>query len=144
MTPINEAYLTEQFHLMQEYLKRAREIARRPDDHFLADYMAIDAAVRQITVLFETAHNIAKHIIAQQAWKQAKSKAQAFEVLAESGVLSAALADAFKKASGFRNLVTYQTAMIDHTVVLRVLREHLGDFQLFLNQVAEWISKQKP
>lgn len=142
MTPINEAYLSEQFRLMQEYLVRASGIAKLSDEAFLSDFMAIDASIRQITVLFETAHNIAKHIISQQGWRNAQSKAEAFQILAENGVLLADLAESFKGASGFRNLVTYQTAIVDNTVVLRVLRQHLGDFQLFLSQIAKWVTEQ--
>lgn len=74
MTPINEAYLSEQFRLIEKYLARAGQIARRSNEEFLSDPVAIDAAIRQITVLFETAHNIAKHIIAQQAWRSPKAK----------------------------------------------------------------------
>lgn len=139
MTPVNEAYLSEQFRLIVEYLSRARRIAQRSNDEFLSDPTAIDAAVRQVTVLFETSHNIAKHIIAQQDWRSPQSKAEAFEILAENRVLQNDLVGSFREASRFRDLVTYQTAVVNDKVVLQILREHLGDFERFMSQVAVWL-----
>lgn len=64
MKSLNRQYLMEQFLLIEEYLNRARSIARQDLDSFLKDGILIDASVRELTVLFETCHNIAKHIIA--------------------------------------------------------------------------------
>lgn len=52
------------------------------------------------------------------------------------------LVESFRGASRFRNLVTYQTAIVDDSIVLQVLREHLVDFGQFLSQVAEWVHKR--
>jgi len=41
VSEINREYLLEQFRLMEEYLQRARGIARRSRDVFLADPIAI-------------------------------------------------------------------------------------------------------
>ena len=79
--------------------------------------MAIDAVIRQLTVLFETSHNIAKHIIARRAWRKPESKADAFDVLVKERVLPKDLAESFRLASRFRNLVTYQTTVINETIV---------------------------
>jgi uncharacterized protein YutE (UPF0331/DUF86 family) len=53
--------------------------------------------------------------------------------------LSEALRDAFRSAARFRNLVTYQTAVIQDDVVFRILQEHLSDFEGFLAAVAHWL-----
>lgn len=141
MSPIEDAYLLQQFQLIQEYLSRAKRIAGRTKEEFLSDPIAIDAAIRELTVLFETSHNIAKHIIACNGWRNPTSKAETFEVLAEMGVLPNSLADSFRQASRFRNLVTYQTALIEEEIVYRILRERLIDFESFVSHVAQWLKK---
>ena len=101
MTDINQDYLLEQFHLAEEYLRRARGLASRSKAEYLSDPYAIDASVRELTVLFETAHNIAKHLISRSGWREPLSKAEAFEILGEQGVLHDDLVESFREAARF-------------------------------------------
>ncbi len=136
---MNRDYLLEQLELIEEYLERARSLAGHSRDEFLADWMKVDAAVRGLSVLFETSHNIAKHLIASRGWATAASKAGAFEVLAQEKVLPEGLADSLRQAARFRNLITYQTAIVNNDVVYDVLNTRLGDYEQFASQVARWI-----
>jgi len=139
MDDLNQAYLLDQFRLIEEYLGRARGIAARTREEYLADPNLVDASVRQVTVLFETCHNVAKHLIARSGWPPPETKAEAFELLFDKGVIGEALRDAFRSAARFRNLVTYQTAIVDDNVVFQILQEHLSDFEAFLGAVARWL-----
>lgn len=138
---MNREYLLEQFGLLEEYLERARSISRRQEDEFLSDPILVDASVRQITVLFETSHNIAKHLIAELGWREAQSKAEAFEILAERDVLPAPLCDSLRQAARFRNLATYQTARLADKIVYEILTEHVADFEKFAAHVAHWLDE---
>jgi uncharacterized protein YutE (UPF0331/DUF86 family) len=140
MADLNPEYLLEQFQLIEEYLQRARGIAGRPRDQYLQDPYAVDASVRELVVLFETSHNVAKHLIARKDWRAPTSKAEAFEILGEQGILPEDLVEAFREASRFRNLVTYQTAIVRDEIVYQVLQAHLTDFERFLSLVARWLS----
>jgi uncharacterized protein YutE (UPF0331/DUF86 family) len=136
---VNHEYLLEQFRLAEEYLGRARGIAGLSREQYLVDKNAVDASVRQLTVLFETCHNIGKHLISRNGWRAPASKAETFEILAEQNVLPGPLGDAFREASRFRNLVTYQTAVVRDEVVYEILQGHLTDFEQFLSHVARWL-----
>jgi hypothetical protein len=50
MDEINQAYLLDQFRLIEEYLRRARGIAYRTREEYLSDPILVDASVRQVTV----------------------------------------------------------------------------------------------
>jgi len=139
MSDINQEYLIEQFELVEEFLRRARGIASRSREDYLGDPYAIDASVRELTVLFETCHNIAKHLIARHGWRSPLSKAEAFEILGEQGILPGDVVEAFREASRFRNLVTYQTVIVRDEVVYQILQDHLADFERFLSLVARWL-----
>src|ERR1700712_851499 len=117
MNDLNQGYLLDQFRLIEEYLRRARGIASRTREEYMGDPNLVDASVRQVTVLFETCHNVAKHLISRFGWQPPETKAGAFETLHEHGVVTEALRDAFRSAARFRNLVTYQTAVIQDDVV---------------------------
>lgn len=140
MSELNREYLLEQFELIEEYLQRARRVAALSQEEYLADPTAIDASVRQLTVLFETSHNIAKHLSSRLGWRPSRSKAETFEVLAEQGVLPPDLCQSFREASRFRNLVTYQTAMVKEALVYKILQDHLGDFERFTALVGRWLA----
>jgi uncharacterized protein YutE (UPF0331/DUF86 family) len=141
---VNREYLLEQFRLAEEYLGRARAIAGLSLQEYLQDKNAVDASVRQLTVLFETCHNIGKHLISRHDWRVPGSKAETFEILAEHAVLPSDLGDAFRGASRFRNLVTYQTAVVRDELVYEVLQNHLTDFDRFLSSVARWLESGEP
>lgn len=139
MSDVNQEYLIEQFELVEEFLRRARGIAARSQEDYLSDSYAIDASVRELTVLFETCHNIAKHLIARHGWRAPLSKAEAFEILGEQGILSEDVVEAFREASRFRNLAIYQTTIVRDEVVYQILQDHLTDFERFLSLVARWL-----
>jgi len=139
MDELNPSYLLEQFRLIEEYLHRARGIAARSREEYVQDPNLVDASVRQLTVLFETCHNVAKHLISRFDWRPPETKAEAFEILCEHGVVTENLQDAFRSAARFRNLVTYQTAIVQDDIVYRILQEHLTDFESFLVSVAQWL-----
>jgi uncharacterized protein YutE (UPF0331/DUF86 family) len=141
---VNREYLLEQFQLAEEYLRRARGIAGLHREQYLLDKNAVDASVRQLTVLFETCHNIGKHLISRHDWRAPGSKAETFEILAEHAILPSDLSEAFRGASRFRNLVTYQTAIIQDELVYEVLQNHLEDFDRFLSCVARWLESEEP
>lgn len=143
MDDVNREYLLEQFRLVEEYLRRARGIAGRSREEYLLDANAVDASVRQLQVLFETCHNIGKHLISRHSWRVPTSKAETFEILAEQGILPRKLADSFLAASRFRNLVTYQTAIVQDEIVYSVLQHNLTDFEEFLSCVARWLAGGK-
>jgi len=140
MSGENLDYLTQQFKLIEEYIRRARAIASLSLSEYLDDPNLGDASVRQLTVLFETCHNVGKHILSRRGWREPLNKAETFEILAEQGVLALSLVDALREAARFRNLVTYQTTMVNETKVYEILQDHLGDFDRFLAEVAGWLS----
>lgn len=139
----NHDYLLEQFRIIEEYLGRARGIAGLSEQDYLGDLNLVDASIRQLTVLFETCHNIGKHLVASYGWRASTTKAETFEILAEQGILSQDLLLSFQDAARFRNLVTYQTAVVQNTLVFQVLRENLGDFERFLTSVSEWLEAHR-
>lgn len=87
-------------------------------------------------------NHIAKHLIARYGWRAPASKADTFEILSDEGVLPEGLSEAFQGAARFRNLVTYQTAIVENEIVYQILIQHLSDFETFLSSVAAWLGRQ--
>lgn len=83
--------------------------------------------------------DIATHVIADRGLKVPTTYADAFEILADAGLLDAALRDAMVRTTQFRNVVVHQYAAIDPVIVVRILREHLRDFTRFRAAVLTWL-----
>jgi uncharacterized protein YutE (UPF0331/DUF86 family) len=143
MSDVNQEYLLEQFRLIEEYLRRARGIASLSREDYLKDPYAVDASIREVIVLFEASHNVAKHLIARNDWRTPQSKAEAFEILGEQGILPQDLVDSLREAARFRNLATYQTVVIQDEIVYQILQDHLTDFERFLALIARWLSPEQ-
>lgn len=84
---------------LSEIAERIESLTSQPRESYLLDKNAVDASVRQLTVLFETCHNIGKHLISRHSWRLPASKAETFEILAEQGILPRELAGSFVAAS---------------------------------------------
>lgn len=84
MADVNPDYLLEQFQLIEEYLRRAQGIASRRREEYLNDPYAVDASIRELIVLFETSHNIAKHLISREGWRAPQAKRRRSRSLASS------------------------------------------------------------
>jgi uncharacterized protein YutE (UPF0331/DUF86 family) len=59
-----------------------------------------------------------------------------FSILAERGVIDAALGDRLRAAAGLRNLVAHQYGVLDFTRVHAVARAELDDLLAFCDQLA--------
>jgi uncharacterized protein YutE (UPF0331/DUF86 family) len=56
---------------------------------------------------------------------------EAFEGLEKIGVINAALCVSLKRATGFRNILAHEYAVIDWILVMRVMRTDLKDLKVF-------------
>jgi uncharacterized protein YutE (UPF0331/DUF86 family) len=94
---------------------------------------------RTLQLAIEVCLDIANHIIADRRLRVPATYAEVFTVLAEAGLLDPTERDAMVRMSGLRNLIVHEYAQIDPAMVVRVLREHLGDFAGFKTAVLRWI-----
>lgn len=94
---------------------------------------------RTLQLAIEVCLDIANHVIAARRLRVPATYADAFEVLAEAGLLDSPQRDAMIRMSGFRNLIVHEYARIDPAMVVRILREHLGDLSRFKTAVLVWM-----
>ena len=80
---------------------------------------------------------IAAHLIANLNAPAPDTMSDAFDVLAQEGVISTALAERLKQAVGFRNIAVHQYKKIDWAIVHGIARSRLGDFAEFARAVGD-------
>ena len=131
-----------------ESLRRCiqRVESRLPDNlnALLADLDAQDIISLNLTRAVQLCVDIASHWLAEHPDATApKTMAQAFEALAQSGVIDADLAARMRKSVGFRNVMAHNYDDINWAIVYAICTKHLGDFRTFAKVFSSLMAKDK-
>ena len=116
---------------LEQYVTQVEEFRGITAEEYRTDWKTQRIVERTLQMAIEACTDVANHIIADRNLRMPSTYAEAFEVLAEAGILTAAQREAMVRMSGFRNLIVHEYARIDPAMVIRALRERLGDFGAF-------------
>lgn len=86
----------------------------------------------------EACVDIAQHICSAQGWGPPADNGDAMKELGLHGVLSAELADAMRKAVGFRNVLVHEYVAVSDEIVTSRL-DDLSDLEQFSQQIAAFV-----
>lgn len=116
---------------LEQYITQVEEFRGITPEEYRRDWKTQRIVERTLQIAIEACADVANHIIADRNLRMPSTYAEAFEVLAEADILTAAQREAMVRMSGFRNLIVHEYARIEPAMVVRVLRERLGDFGAF-------------
>ncbi len=100
----------------------------------------VRAARYSLIVVVEAAAAICNHLCARRG-RAPESYPGCFEALGELGILDPALAGRLAAMARLRNLLIHGYGRIDDAQLHRILREDLGDLDLFLESVASYLER---
>ena len=121
---------------LRRALVRVRE--RTPGD---AAKLAVDLDAQDIVSLnlqraVQLCVDIAYHLAAAEDVAEPETMADAFITLGTLGMIDAPLADAMRRAVGFRNIAVHQYEKMDWQIVFDVATKRIADLELFARAVA--------
>jgi len=120
-----EGYLAE----LRPFLRHSREeFVREPGLHHLAE--------RFLHLACECVLDIAHHVISDESYRQPETYRDAMTVLAEEGLIDAALADRLGAWMGFRNVLVHFYVDLDHGRSYDAIADDLGDLEAFVRSLA--------
>ncbi|MBK6854417.1 MAG: DUF86 domain-containing protein [Burkholderiales bacterium] len=123
-----------------ESLRRclARVRTRRPATltELVADVDAQDVLVLNLSRAVQLCVDMAAHLLSELELPPPSTMGETFSRLAEAAMIDPELAQALRKAVGFRNLAVHNYDEIDWAIVFAISTSHLGDFEQFARQVA--------
>jgi uncharacterized protein YutE (UPF0331/DUF86 family) len=88
----------------------------------------------------EACIDIAQHICSAEGWGPPADNGDSMRLLGIHNVLTADLADALRKAVGFRNVLVHEYIQVSDEIVTTRL-EDLGDLERFVRNVTEFITE---
>ena len=132
-----EDILRSKIRSLSRSLDRVRAKLPPSAESLATDLDAQDIVVVNLQRAVQQAVDIATHVIADRGLPAPADMAQSFLQLHEKGWISAATAEALKRATGFRNISVHEYQKIDWTKVYRIGAEHLDDFRRFVAELKE-------
>ena len=124
---------------LSEYVSQVSEYRELTAEAYRRDWKVQRIVDRTLQMAIETCVDIASHVVADRQLRAPATYAETFEILVEAGLMSPDLGEAMVKMTGFRNVIVHEYAGIDADVVVRILREGLGDFRRFEAEALRWV-----
>jgi uncharacterized protein YutE (UPF0331/DUF86 family) len=121
--------------LLEAYLGQLAPYRGIDVDAYRADWKTQRIVERTLHLAIEVCMDVADHLVADRRLRMPETGAEAFEILAEAGVLPAPLATALASMVGFRNILVHDYTRLDPAIVVRVLGSDLSDIERFREAV---------
>jgi uncharacterized protein YutE (UPF0331/DUF86 family) len=125
------------------YLDKLRKLASIPRQEFLGDFTKVESAKHLLQISIECCLDVSNHIIASEGFRAPKSYAESFKILTEQGILPEEYLPVFQQMAQFRNRLVHLYWEIDDEVLYEVLQKDLGDFDIFVKHVLDYIAGQE-
>ncbi|WP_258360845.1 type VII toxin-antitoxin system HepT family RNase toxin [Moorella sulfitireducens] len=123
--------------------KRLQELARLPENDFLADPDKIGSAKYQFIVAIEAAIDLSNHIIAQNNWRIPEDYADTFRVLGEAGIFPPEFVGTLISMARFRNRLVHIYWDVDNNTLYSIMKNGLKDLDIFLKTMVELFSASR-
>ena len=103
---------------------------------------ALDLVAFNLMLAVQCSVDVATHIIAEQRWPTAASLADAFDRLAEHGVIALSTRDSMRGATRIRNIVAQGYAGLDVPKLHDAATRGLAELERLGSEVAVWLASQ--
>lgn len=115
---------------------RVREVLPSSADELAGDRTAREVVALNLFVAVQECLALATHWLADEGLDVPPTYGDVFRRLADRAVLPGELADRLAAASGFRNLIAHQYAVLDWSRVHAIASERLDDLLGFCDEIA--------
>lgn len=131
--------IEQKLESLRRCLTRIGEKCPVAPEALAVDPDAQDIVALNLTRAVQICVDIGAHLIAGKEVPSPETMGRTFDVLADLGYISPALALRLKKAVGFRNIAVHNYEAIDWHIVHAIATRNLSDFSDFAKAVVEKI-----
>ncbi len=121
------------------YLSQVAEYRGISLQDYRGDWKTQRIVERTLQMAIEVCADVANHVIADRGLRVPATYSEAFDVLAEAGMLPGPERDTMVRIVGFRNVIVHEYARIDAEIVVRILRQHIDDLARFGATARAWV-----
>jgi uncharacterized protein YutE (UPF0331/DUF86 family) len=128
---VDREKLSSRLDALESYVAELRGFREIPREEFVREPSIHHLAERYLHLACESVLDIARHVIADQGYRQAASNRNAIEVLAGEGLLDPMLSERLQGWMGLRNVLVHFYLEIDHGRTFDAIEQDLGDLDAF-------------
>ena len=121
---------------LRRALARVRQRTPSSAAALAADIDAQDIVSLNLQRAVQLGVDIAYHLAADTETAEPATMADAFTVLRDAGMIDPAIAEALRRAVGFRNIAVHQYEKMDWQIVFDVATKRIEDLEAFARAVA--------
>lgn len=125
---------------MREAVKQLQRLKGCEKVSFLKDPDKIGSAKYHFITAIEAAIDMCNHLISQNGYRAPEDYADAFVILGENRAFEKSFVESMKEMARFRNRLVHIYWEIDEKQIYDILQKRLGDFKIFLDQLARFLS----
>jgi uncharacterized protein YutE (UPF0331/DUF86 family) len=130
--------------VIEANLSRLEQLKGYSREDFLADFRNVESAKRLLQVAIEAMIDAVTHIIARKRLPTPAGHAEAFTRLGDAGLLPREHIPTYLIMVRFRNRLVHVYAEVSDAEVYRILQSDLGDFRIFLTDLAQILALEPP
>ncbi|MHC1727775.1 MAG: DUF86 domain-containing protein [Syntrophobacteraceae bacterium] len=117
-------------------LRRSEDINR---EKYRTDLRTRAFVERYIHLSIEEMIDVANHFVSFHQWREPTSFRDLFSILREHDIIPEKHLLTFQRMASFRNILVHRYENIDDELVFGIFTKHLGDFDLFIRLVTDWV-----
>jgi uncharacterized protein YutE (UPF0331/DUF86 family) len=133
---VDKALLAARIASVRDAVSRIRSVLPADGNAFLADRTVREVVILNLFVALQDVLSLATHWLADEGSVVPQSYRDVFLAMGDRRFLSAELAGRLAAASGLRNLVAHQYAVIDWLRIHEIASLHLDDLLSFCEELA--------
>lgn len=128
--------IQEKIGEIEKFLEELESSLPEDFEEYKTDYKLRAIGERYFEKIIEGIVDLAFLVIKEKNLKQPEEDKQAFDILANEGIIKNSLADKLKDAKGMRNILAHEYGRIDDELVFHSLIEELiPDVQEFIKSI---------
>lgn len=134
---MDKAIIAEKLESLRRRVRRIEEKRPATAEELKSDPDLQDIISVNLTRAVQVAVDIATHVLASKDRPAPENMGQAFQQLAEAGVIPEAIASRMIAAVGFRNVAVHSYRSINWDIVHTISHDHLDDFRAFTEHLGK-------
>ena len=124
------------------YVLKLQKLRSLSETEFFDNSLSVDSAQLNLQYAIEACLDLTNHLIARLGLRAPKDYADSFRVLAESGIVLESFLPTLIKMAKMRNRLVHLYWETDEKEIYQTLQNHLGDFEIFVEAVLNYLEKQ--
>lgn len=120
---------------IEKCLLRIKEEYYADSEYFSTDYTRQDSVILNLERASQASIDIATHIIKIKKLGLPNSSRELFSLLLERKIISQKVAKQMQAMVGFRNIAVHDYQSLNLDIVVSIIREHLDDFEQFMQEI---------